>query len=71
MPKTTLSAAELDSRKVIRELLGAGPNERTVDAVRRLITERDRLRLELADTGKALADMWAKSPAREEMADAN
>ncbi len=57
---------ELDSRKAIRELLGAGPNERTVDAVRRLLDERDRLRRDLADMGKGLAAAWETIAAKEE-----
>lgn len=62
---------DLDSRKAIRAALGAGENERTVDAVRRVIAERDKLRLELADVGKGLAAAWETIAAREEYADAN
>ena len=49
---------ELDSRKAIRALLGAGPNERTVDAARRLIAERDRLLLKVADLELAIRELW-------------
>lgn len=42
----------------LRALLGCTAEQRTIDAVRLLIAERDRLRQELADMGKGLAAAW-------------
>jgi len=49
----------------LRAILGAETTERTVDAARRVVAERDKLRLELADTGKGLAAAWERIAATE------
>ena len=68
----TRSKREAQERSAeLRAVLGAKPHQRTVEAARALVAERDRLRQQLADTGKALADVWSRVPARDEVADAN
>jgi hypothetical protein len=42
----------------LRAVLEAETTERTVDAARRMVAERDRLRREVADLGKAIATAW-------------
>jgi hypothetical protein len=49
----------------LRAVLGAKNGQRTVEAARVLVAERDRLRRELADTGKGLAKAWELIAAQE------
>jgi hypothetical protein len=49
----------------LRAVLGADVTERTIDAARRVVAERDKLRIELADVGKGLAAAWERIAATE------
>jgi hypothetical protein len=49
----------------LRAVLGASSTQRTIDAARVLVADRDRLRRELADTGKGLEKAWELLAAQE------
>lgn len=56
MSKSKRTAQERSAE--LRALLGCGTTERTADAARRLLAERDKLRQQVADMGKGLATAW-------------
>lgn len=53
----------LDSRRAIRVVLAAGETERTVDAARRVVAERDQLRAEVDALKRAAREFWEKNDA--------
>ncbi len=52
--------AALDSRANIRAALGCAQTERTVDAVRRIVAERDALRIENEALRRAARQFWER-----------